>query len=252
VNSQSVYPLLAIFGIVLSSFVWGLLLRNRTEGMDRRLPIIYLTALFGAVVGAKVVYLLAEGWMLPSVETLDRGQLWGAWLTGKSVTGALLGGYLAVEVAKKRTRYTRPTGDLFAVIVPMGLMLGRIGCLVQGCCLGKICEPAWYTLHDQAGVSRWPAVPVEFAFNVILFAAALIAWRRQLFSGQLFHIYLISYGVFRFFHEFLRDTPNIAGPISGYQIAALCILSLGAIRYWQRARGDMKETHHVVPMVERG
>jgi phosphatidylglycerol:prolipoprotein diacylglycerol transferase len=55
-------------------------------------------------------------------------------------------------------------------------------------------------------------------------------------SGQLFHVYLIFYGLFRFAHEFLRDTPPMLGPFSGYHLLALGITVLGLMRYWQRAR----------------
>jgi len=60
-------------------------------------------------------------------------------------------------------------------------------------------------------------------------------WRwGRIAPGQLFHIYLMTYGVFRFFHEFLRDTPAILGPFSGYQFAALAVAALGAVGYWMR------------------
>jgi phosphatidylglycerol:prolipoprotein diacylglycerol transferase len=54
------------------------------------------------------------------------------------------------------------------------------------------------------------------------------------FRGQHFHLYLIAYGTFRFFHEFLRDTPKLVGPISGYQIAALALVALGASGFYHR------------------
>jgi len=38
----------------------------------------------------------------------------------------------------------------------------------------------------------------------------------------------MAYGIFRFFHEFLRATPPIIGPFSGYQFAALSVAALGA------------------------
>jgi phosphatidylglycerol:prolipoprotein diacylglycerol transferase len=44
----------------------------------------------------------------------------------------------------------------------------------------------------------------------------------------------MAYGVFRFGHEFLRDTPVILGPFSGYQIAALAIFILGAAGFIRR------------------
>lgn len=232
-----VYPMLAIFGIILTSILWGRLTLRSDFDSDHRLPAIYLSGLIGAFLGAKIVYMLAEGWMLWPMYAENTKLVWQAWLTGKTVTGALLGGYLCVELAKKWLRYARPTGDLFAVLAPIGLGLGRVGCWVQGCCLGVTQNAAWWTFIDTHGVHRWPSVQVELLFNVSLFAFALVCWRRHLFKGQLFHIFLIAYGLFRFGHEFLRATPNILGPISGYQIAALCIIALGVLRYRQRARG---------------
>jgi phosphatidylglycerol:prolipoprotein diacylglycerol transferase len=52
----------------------------------------------------------------------------------------------------------------------------------------------------------------------------------------LFHLYLIAYGIFRFFHEFLRDTPLVVGPFSGYQFAALAVAALGFIGYLRRRK----------------
>jgi phosphatidylglycerol---prolipoprotein diacylglyceryl transferase len=45
---------------------------------------------------------------------------------------------------------------------------------------------------------------------------------------------LIAYGAFRFFHEFLRATPRVAGPISGYQFAAVAVFILGVAGFVRR------------------
>jgi len=88
------------------------------------------------------------------------------------------------------------------------------------------------------GVPRWPASQVEFIFNALMLGVVLMLRWGKIAPGQLFHIYLIAYGVFRFFHEFLRDTPAILGPFSGYQIAALAIIILGATGFVWRRRAD--------------
>ena len=46
----------------------------------------------------------------------------------------------------------------------------------------------------------------------------------------------MAYGIFRFLHEFVRDTPRILGPISGYQMIALAVAMLGAIGFFLRQR----------------
>ncbi len=213
-------------GIVVSIIFWSRLARR-----DERLVLIYIAALAGAFLGAKLVYLGAEGWL-----HWHDANRWLVLATGKSITGALLGGYLAVEIAKRLLKYSGSTGDWFAVIVPVGIMLGRIGCYLNGCCLGRVCEPSWFTLNDPAGVARWPAVPLEFLFNALMLGVILLLRRGRIAPGQLFHIYLMAYGIFRFFHEFMRDTPQILGPISGYQITALALAGLGLAGFIARRK----------------
>lgn len=211
-------------GIFVSIFFWSRLARR-----DDRLVLIYVAALAGAFLGAKAVYILAEGWL-----HFGATDMWLQLATGKSILGALLGGYAAVEAAKCMTGYRNVTGDWFAFIVPAGIIIGRIGCLMHGCCLGRVCRPAWYTWNDASGTARWPAVPVEILFNMAAVAAFFLLRRNRRLTGQHFHLYLMAYGAFRFAHEFLRDTPRIAGSISGYQIAALAVFALGAVGFVRR------------------
>jgi phosphatidylglycerol:prolipoprotein diacylglycerol transferase len=224
--SSTAYGWLMLAGLLVSLFLWV-----RQAGRDERLLLIYVAALGGAFLGAKLVYLCAEGWM----HWHDPNR-WVVLATGKSITGALLGGYAGVEAAKKWLGYTKTTGDWFALIAPVSIILGRIGCILHGCCLGRVCNPAWYTVVDTSGVARWPAAQAEFLFNVLALAGVLLLRGNKLLPGQHFHLYLIAYGTFRFGHEFLRDTPGIVGPLSGYQIAAVALVVLGLVRFQQRQR----------------
>jgi phosphatidylglycerol:prolipoprotein diacylglycerol transferase len=223
-QNSTAYGWLTLAGIVVSIFLW-----SRVAQRDSRLVFIYIAALAGAFLGAKIVYLAAEGWL-----HWHDANRWVVLATGKSITGALLGGYGAVELAKRLTGYRETTGDWFAVIAPLGIMLGRVGCILHGCCLGVECAPSWFTMNDAGGTARWPAALVELLFNAVMLGVALFFQRRKIFQGQRFHIYLMAYGIFRFAHEFLRDTPRILGPISGYQIAALAVALLGAIGFCVR------------------
>lgn len=224
VLNSTAYGWLMLTGIFVSIIFWSRLARR-----DERLVLIYVAALVSAFIGAKLVYLGAEGWL-----HWHDANRWVILATGKSVTGALLGGYIGVEIAKRLLKYDSVTGDWFALIVPVGIMLGRIGCMINGCCLGKVCSANWFTINDANGVPRWPASQMEFLFNAVMFGVILLLRWGKIAAGQLFHIYLIAYGIFRFFHEFLRDTPQILGPISGYQIAALAIALLGVIGFLSR------------------
>ena len=218
------YGWLTLGGAFVSLSLWRRLVKR-----DPRLLTIYLAAMFGALLGAKLVYLFAEGFL-----HLGAPDMWPQLATGKSILGGLLGGYAGVECAKALLGYSGATGDWFALIVPVGVSLGRVGCLASGCCQGIACQPAWFTLRDAAGQARWPSVPVEISFNLAMLLVFLWLRRTHRLPGQHFHLYLISYGAFRFLHEFVRVEPKVLGPFSGYQLAALAVLALGIARFAAR------------------
>lgn len=220
------YGWLMLAGIILSVCLWSRLAR-----LDDRLFAVYVAGLVGAFLGAKLVWLLVDGWRFRGTP-----DMWLHLATGKTILGGLLGGYPAVEIAKKLVGYRGITGDWFALIVPAGIILGRFGCWLHGCCQGAVCEGAWFTVTDSAGTSRWPSVPVEIVFNLAI-AALFLFWRRSgALPGQHFHIYLMAYGVFRFLHEFLRDERRLFGPFTGYHLAALAVFALGASRFVARTK----------------
>ncbi|MBL9141281.1 MAG: prolipoprotein diacylglyceryl transferase, partial [Phycisphaerae bacterium] len=131
VAGSPIYIVTTLAGLAATAVAWMWLSRVQAarEGRvrDPRLPYIYAAALGGAFVGAKLAFLVAEGW-----QHRDNLQ---ALLSGHSITGALLGGTVAVEAVKKLLGYARSTGDLFAVTVPLAVAIGRLGCVAAGCCL---------------------------------------------------------------------------------------------------------------------
>src|SRR5690348_14742350 len=89
------YGWLMLGGIVVSIVLWSRIARR-----DERLVFIYIAGLMGAFLGAKLVYILAEGWL-----HFGQPDMWLQLATGKTILGALLGGYGAVELAKKFLGY---------------------------------------------------------------------------------------------------------------------------------------------------
>ncbi|MDB6053283.1 MAG: hypothetical protein JWN25_806 [Verrucomicrobiales bacterium] len=222
----SAYSALIICGIIASLLYW-----RRHWKKDERLFYIYLGGLVAAFTGAKLVYFLSEGWLF-----IGKPGFWPAILTGKSVVGALLGGYAGAEWVRRQVNYPGFTGDFFAAIVPAGIAIGRIGCLLHGCCLGVVCESTSFSMTDKKGVSRWPAVPVEIIFNLLILGVLAALRHRRILPFQHFHLYLVAYGVFRFFHEFLRDTPRILVGLSGYQIASAMMAGFGFWAFQNRQK----------------
>jgi phosphatidylglycerol:prolipoprotein diacylglycerol transferase len=174
---------------------------------------VLVGALLGAVVGAKLGMFMFE-------PTLRIDQMLSLDFTGKTVVGGLIGGYLGVELAKKRVGITQSTGDAFAVAVPLAQAVGRVGCLLNGCCYGTAFSGVWSMKLDE--VSRHPTQIYE-SILLLLLAAWLWSIRlRPAPAGHLFRRYLVGYALIRFSLEFLRGDPSFHwGPLSIVQLVCL-------------------------------
>jgi phosphatidylglycerol:prolipoprotein diacylglycerol transferase len=184
-----------------------------------------------AVIGAKLAVLFGEfGWPFKPVRA-D----WAAVLvSGRSVLGALLLGLLAGELGKPLLGYSLPPNDRFAAVLPFSFAVGRVGCLVHGCCRGTPYD-GWCAVSYADGIPRHPAPAYEMAFLVATGALFLWMVRRRLLHGRLFSLYLVLYGTYRFFSEYLRETPRVMGVLSGYQVLALVCVTVGAGMLWWRS-----------------
>jgi len=174
---------------------------------------VLVGALVGAMVGAKLGMLMFE-------PTLRIDRMLSFDFTGKTVVGGLIGGYLGVEIAKKCVGITQSTGDAFAVGVPLAQAVGRVGCLLNGCCYGTPFGGAWSM--DLMEVSRHPTQIYE-SILLILLAGYLWAIRlRPAPAGHLFRRYIVGYALIRFTLEFFRGDPSIHwGPFSVVQVVCL-------------------------------
>jgi phosphatidylglycerol---prolipoprotein diacylglyceryl transferase len=216
-----------LLGAIAFSAIYWFIRCRRDPAM---LP-VYIGALGGAFLGAKLVYLFAEGWRDWPLE--DR---WLRLATGKSVLGGLLGGYLGVEGMKSLIGYRKSTGDAFALVVPLGIALGRVGCWLQGCCLGRPTTLKLLAARDALGVTRWPSAQIELVFQLLAFAFMMILRKNPAFTNRLIFLYFMLYGTFRFAHEWLRDTPHLALGLSGYQWISLLLIALGAMMFRRRGK----------------
>ena len=229
VDVHAGYALMVLLGaIVMLAFPLTRDLRSSAE--RRSYYVIQGITLLGALVGAKFAVLMGDA-LWPLQPYHDWPQLL---VSGRSIAGALLFGFLTAELAKPLLGYRLPPNDRFAVILPISIGIGRIGCLLAGCCQG-LPYSGWGAMRDAEGVLRHPAPVYEMVFQ---FAFAALLWqlyRHGRLQHRLFALYLIGYGVFRFASEFLRDTAKAFAGYSAYQWMALMMVVLGAITLWLRS-----------------
>ncbi|MEW5848927.1 MAG: prolipoprotein diacylglyceryl transferase [Myxococcota bacterium] len=186
--------------------------------------------LLGAMLGSKLGMLLFEP---PEDFARLLAQMTSWDFSGKTVVGGLAGGYVGVEVAKKLVGITTSTGDAFAVAVPAGQALGRVGCLLEGCCYGTTWNGPW-AIHLH-GALRHPVQAYEAVMDLAL-AAMLFTIRRQTRpAGHLFKVYLVGYGMTRFLLEWLRGDPALtwAGLTLVQWVCLAAVIGFGR-RVWGR------------------
>lgn len=223
-TTSAIYAMLMIAGLVASTLIW-----QRTR-QSRQVPaLVYVGALIGAVLGAKLGYLLCEAPFIPRDENL-----WPNLLIGRTILGGLFGGYLGVEWGKHISGYMRPTGDIFALATPLGIAMGRIGCMIHGCCPGRRCDETWYSVQGVDGLTRLPASTIEMLFQLVALSVLAFLYRRQKFPGQLFHLYLMAYALFRIMNEALRETPRIPIGVTTYQLLAGGLFLFAFARFRKR------------------
>ncbi len=205
---------------------------------DSRRSTMFVAVVLGAAAGSKLLHhashptLLAAHWQDPRFL-----------LGGKTMVGALLGGWIAVEWTKKRVGIRRATGDLYALPLCLGIAVGRIGCFVHGLedrTFGTPTALPW-AIDLGDGVTRHPVALYEIVFLAAL--AFYLAIRPPRGEGALFRGFLIGYLLFRFFVDFLKPYETIAG-LGAIQWACLAGVAWYAVAA-ARARVEQPRAFHV-------
>jgi len=152
-----------IFGIDISSYSFFLLLAIIVGGFvyfkeakkekkdNEKTFFIAIGALIGGTLGAKIPM-----WIMNYDLII---QNWGNLhyiLSGRTITGALIGGPIGVFITKKILNIKAKRGNLFAPALAIGDSIGRIGCFLKGCCAGKATNIASYGVDFGDGILRHP------------------------------------------------------------------------------------------------
>lgn len=182
--------------------------------------------LAGGIIGAKALFLVL-GW-----EHYARGELrfWADFSIGFVFFGGLLGAVVAGALFARLCRLDFVRGaDYFAVAVPLGHALGRIGCFFEGCCYGRSGQPV--QLYEALGL----ALIALGSRHVLGRVEAGVAPK-----GTAFRLYLALYGALRVMLDPLRadGRPERFLGISHQQAIALCAIAVALA--WQRAAGTRR------------
>ncbi len=215
------YALPVLLGLLLMIFFPST--RHYENQEDRRrYRILQMVTLVAAIIGAKLSALMGDH-LWPVVPLKNWYQIIDS---GRSVTGGLLIGHLAAEVAKPIVGFRLPPNNRFAVLLPFSIAVGRVGCLLAGCCRG-LPHQGFLSVTYSDGIPRYPEPLYEIIFQLSVGILFIVLLRRKILEGRFFSLYLILYGTFRFLTEFIRETPKVYGPYSVYQFICLILIAVG-------------------------
>jgi phosphatidylglycerol:prolipoprotein diacylglycerol transferase len=125
--------------------------------------------------------------------------------------------------------------------IALGHVIGRLGCLLAGCCYGRPTDAPWgitFT-HPAAaanvgtplGIPLHPTQVYDAGAELIILILLLVTERRgRLFPGRTFWLYMLLYAISRFIIEIYRgdDRGMILG-LSTSQFVSLLIVPISIV-----------------------
>jgi phosphatidylglycerol:prolipoprotein diacylglycerol transferase len=235
------------YGILLAiAFLVGLWTASRRAVRDglaaERILDGGVWLIVGAIVGARALY-VATYW-----EEAFAGKPWtevfmvrkgGLVYYGGFVGGAL--GLILYAVRKKLPLWK--LADALAPSIALGYVFGRLGCLMNGCCYGRVTDAPWAIHfpreHDTHGLGVHPTQIYDSLLSLVLYAGLAWLYRRKQFDGQVFACYLLGYSASRSLVELFRGDYTayyFGGWATPAHLISFGAFAFGLLLYWKLPR----------------
>jgi len=186
--------------------------RAKREGIDpERVTDFGIWLVISGMLGGKLFYVLffwkdfLYGWQQEGLRSLREGFVFYG--------GFIVASLTAIAYATRKRLPLAKMGDILAPSIALGHAFGRVGCFLNGCCYGKPCTLPWAVTfpppHVMAGIPVHPTELYEVAGNLAIFAGLSVFFRHRQHDGQVWWLYVLSYGVLRFIVEFFRGDYDV-------------------------------------------
>lgn len=250
------------YGVLLASAyllgLWLAVRRARAAGVDpNRIMDLLIWVIIAALVGAKALLFIVDFQHFTSSPQ--------EFMTLLRSGGVFYGGLIAAVVVciwqlRKHRLPLWKSGDLFAPGIGLGYMVGRLGCLMAGCCYGRPTDVAWaITFTDPAAnlnvgtplnVGLHPTQLYEAAAGLVLWGAMLLLEKRKgHFAGRTFWSFALLYSVLRFIIEFYRgdDRGFVFNAVSTSQLISLVLAPISIFMLWYLSRPERPQEPELAP-----
>ena len=249
----SIDPVIVSFGIIqirwyglayVLSFLIGIYLIKKINQKDqkkienKKIDDFFIWSIIGIILGGRIGYVLF--YQTTSIFTNPINILY-IWKGGMSFHGGLIGIIIAIWFfSKKYSINFFQISDLVSSVAPVGLFLGRLANFINVELYGKITDfplAIIYPTVDQ--FPRHPSQLYEAFFEGIVLFIILYYYKKKNYYknnfGFITILFLILYGIFRYFIEFLREPDQHIGLffnfISMGQLLSIPLIILGIVIY---------------------
>ena len=242
------YGLMYVFAFIISFYLvlFRIKKENRFNVSKEQMANLSTCLIAGVLVGGRLGYVLLYNLSYYTLHPLEiflpfefTNQITFTGISGMSYHGGLVGVIIAAWL------YIRKTGldyweiaDLMAPVIPLGYTLGRLGNFINGELFGRITTQPIGMYFPLTGIMelRHPSQLYEALLEGLFLFTILWNIRfKKLPKGAMLAVYLIGYGVIRFFIEFFRQPdPGIGFIIGTFTMGqALCCVMIicGIILY---------------------
>lgn len=220
------YGLMYIVGFIFAMQLAKYKLKYKNICSSKEIEDILYVSFLGLFIGGRLGYVLFY-----NLECFiqEPSYLFKVWNGGMSFHGGLLGVILSLFIYKNFNKISfLEMTDFIAPLVPFGLGIGRLGNFINGELFGRVTtvpwallfpntydsdiqylkkHPEWQTFFNNYGsLPRHPSQIYEFILEgIVLFLILNFCVKKSITRGYLSSIFLISYGMLRFFVEFFRQ-----------------------------------------------
>jgi phosphatidylglycerol---prolipoprotein diacylglyceryl transferase len=201
----------------------------------------------GGLIGARIMFFVMNPWELHSVT-----EIFKFWKGGIIFYGCIVGGLVGSLIYCVRRPFPfRAMADAVAPALAFAIVVGRVGCCLNGCCHGSACDLPWavsfpagslpWTEHVEAGLipptalHSLPVHPKQLyaaLSGVVLFGLLTAYYPRRRRDGEVMVLLMITYPITRFLVEFYRG--DSGGYFAGLSISQHISMALmaGGLAIW--------------------
>lgn len=233
------YGFLLVVAFMVSSILSSIEAKKETINPEVIFNLLFVGFIFG-VIGARIFYVIQNfNYFFENpyeIIMLQHGGL--SWFGG-----LILGVFSAILYIRSKKLSVYKVLDLVIPFVAMAQAIGRVGCLLNGCCYGKLSEKfgIYFEVHN---LSLLPTQIYSSLLLILIYIVLRFLQDRPHRTGQIFFTYLLLYSLKRFFIEYLRnDNSVIFASLSLFQAASIMIFVIAVINLLLLRKGRAIKTN---------